>query len=299
MRREPPDDPDTDAVTQAPTKPRSHSIQNALVATAILAEFVLIIGHPLFGWGSKSYTATPRPLAYNAPLPPSGQAVLLSLSEAAARQPDQPATPRTPYAYVSRRWWRLPTRKPGKPPTSKVMPTVTDSWTAPDGAGRVLSTTRTARGSTVNDVILRAGHPLPRLTTNAAVLADRLGMRYPTATPSAPQFLAFTDLADTQPLSPAVEAVILRLLARQPDVINSGTVTDRGGRSGVAVSLESDFTGVEILYTLIFAATTGELLEADQALTGNPGKLNVQQGSVLAYTTLLASGYVASTNARP
>jgi hypothetical protein len=282
-----------------PTKPRSHSIQNALVATAILAEFVLIIGHPLFGWGSKSYTATPRPLAYNAPLPPSGQAVLLSLSATAARQPDRPATARTPYAYVSRRWWRLPTRKPGQPPPSKVVPTVTDSWTAPDGAGRVLSITRKARGPTVDDVIVRAGHPLPALTTNEAVLAHALGMPNPMVTPSALQFVEFTDLADSQPLSPPVDAVILRLLARQPDVVNNGTVTDRGGRSGVAVSLESDYTGPEILYTLIFAAGTGELLEADQTLTGTPGKLNVPQGSVLAYTTLLASGYVESTDARP
>jgi hypothetical protein len=278
---------------------RSHSIQNALVATAILAEFVLIIGHPLFGWGAKTYAATPRPLVYDAPLPPSGRAVLLALSAAAARQPAQPATARTPYAYVSRRWWRLPTWKRGRSPPSKVLPTVTESWTAPDGAGRVRSLTSNARGSAIDATIVQAGQPLVPPSADPAVVAARLGLAQPTTTPFAPQFVNFTDLADRQPLSPPVEAAILRLLALQPDVINSGTVTDRDGRSGVAVSLESDYTGVEILYTLIFSPGTGSLLEADQTLTGSPGKLDVPQGSVLAYTTFLASGYVASTNARP
>jgi hypothetical protein len=281
-----------------PVKPRSHSIQNALVATAILAEFILIIGHPLFGWGAKTHAATPRPLAYDAALPPSGQAVLLTLSATAARQPAQPDTVRTPYAYVRWKWWRLPAQRPG-PQSSNALPTLTESWTASDGAGRVLSITRTARGRATADTIVRSGHPRPPLPADEAVLARRLGLASSTSTPSAPQFVEFTALADSQPLSPAVEAVILRLLAREPDVIDSGTVTDRDGRAGVAVSLESGYTGSEILYTLIFDAGTGRLLESDQMLTGNPGRLDVPQGSILAYTTLLASGYVATTDARP
>jgi hypothetical protein len=298
MPRQPPDNPDADAGTQGPAKPRNHSIQNALIAVAILAEFVLIIGHPLFGWGAKTYAATPRPLVYDPPLPPSGQAVLLALSAAAARQPAQSTTARTPYAYVSRRWWRLPARRPGQPPPSKVEPTVTQSWTAPDGAGRVLSVSG-AGGAVLDNTIVKSGHPLPRLPADETVLARLLGLESSTATPSARQFVQFTDLADRQPLPPPAAALLLRLLARAPDVINAGTVTDRGGRLGVAVSLESDYTGVEIVYTLIFDAGTGRLLEADETLTGDPGKLNVAQGSVLAYTTLLASGYAATTSARP
>jgi hypothetical protein len=265
------------------------------VATAILAEFVLIIGHPLFGWGAKTYAATPRPLVYNPPLPPSGRAILATLSDTAARQPTQPVTARTRYAYVSREWWSLPARKSGQPPASKALPTVTQSWTARDGAGRVLSMTRGARGGAIVDTTVVAGHPLPPLSANETVLARQLGTGYP----SARQFVDFTDLAEVEPIPAPVEATLLRLLARLPQVFNTGSVTDRDGRPGVAVSVESDYTGVEILYTLIFDPSTGGLLEADQTLTGVPGDLDVQQGSVLSYTTLLTSGYVSSTTARP
>jgi hypothetical protein len=270
-----------------------------LVAAAILAEFVLIIGHPLFGWGAKSYAATPRPLVYGAALPPSGDAVLLALSAAAARQPAPAPSGRTQYAYVRREWWRLAARRSGKPPPAKVLPTVTQSWTAPDGAGRILRITAHPGASRTEDATVAAGHPLPGLSTRPAVLVGRFGFGYPTSTPPAGEFVRFADLADSQPVPPAVEATILRLLARIPDVVNSGTVTDRAGRPGVAVSLQSDYTGTEILYTLIFATATGQILEADETLTGDPGALDVPQGSVIAYTTFLASSRVAGTTAPP
>jgi hypothetical protein len=283
--------------TAASSRARSHSIQNGLVAIAILVEFVLIIGHPLFGWGATTYAATPRPLVYNAPQPPSGRAVLLALSATALRQPAQLPTARTPYAYVHREQWHLAARKGAESPPGTVAPTETESWLRSDGAGRVLSITNKAKGATTHDLTVAAGNPLPVLSARPAVLAHRFGLGYPA--PAGQQFVAFTDLADSQPISPLVEAAILRLLALDPSVINSGTVTDRDGRHGVAVSLESGYSGAEILYTLVFDQSTGKLLEADQTLTGDPGKLDVQQGSVLAYTTFHDSGYVASTTSRP
>lgn len=83
-------------------RPRSHSIQNAVIGVALLAEFIVIIGHPLFGWGPKpkAYAATPQPLTYNVPAPPSGRDALLTLGAAAERRPVGPPTARTPYAYV-------------------------------------------------------------------------------------------------------------------------------------------------------------------------------------------------------
>ncbi len=280
-------------------RPRSHSIQNGLVAAAILVEFILIIGHPLFGWGATTYAATPRPLVFNAPQPPSAQQVLLALSATAARLPAEVSTPRTPYAYVHRQEWHLPAAKRGQPPPSMALPTVTESWLRPDGSGRVLSTTKKPKSSTTNDMVIPAGHPLPALSGSQATLAGRLGMGYPSPTPPARQFMEFAALADGQPVSPPVQATLLKLLALVPGVVNSGTVTDRRGRPGVAVSLESDYTGVETLYTLVFDQSTGALLEADQTLTGSPGNLDVPQGSVLSYTTYLTSGYVSSTAARP
>jgi hypothetical protein len=285
--------------TAGSNRPRTHSIQNAVVAAAILAEFVAIIGHPLFGWGATTYAATPKPLVYNAAQPPSGRQVLLALSAAAAQQPTELAARGTPYAYVRLREWHLSTRKDKPSPPSMAYPTVTESWLKSDGGGRVLSTTKKTTASTVNNAIVAAGHPLPALSPNPAILARRFGLAYPNPVPSARQFVAFTQFVDSQPISPPVDAAILRLLALTPGVTNSGTVIDRDGRTGVAVSVESDYTGVEISYTLVLDQSTGELLEADQTLTGSPGSLDVPPSSVLAYTTYLASGYTPSSTSIP
>jgi hypothetical protein len=281
--------------TEGYDRPRSHSIQNTLVAAAILAEFVLIVGHPLFGWGATTYGATPKPLVYNAPQPPSGQQVLVALSAAAARQPARVPTARTPYAYVRRKEWQLATRQDDQPLPTTVRPTVTESWLKSDGAGRTVSDTNTPKGATYSYSTTAAGHPLTALSASEAILARRFGLATPGSVPSARQFVAFTVFADREPISPPVEAGILRLLALAPGVTNSGTVTDRNGRPGMAVSVESDYTGVEASYTLIFDQSTGKLLEADETLTGDPRKLGVPQGAVLAYTTYLASGYTANT----
>jgi hypothetical protein len=89
------------------------------------------------------------------------------------------------------------------------------------------------------------------------------------------------------------------VLARSPGLIDSGEVTDRAGRPGVAVSLDSAYSGAPTRYTLIFNPDTGILLGEEETLLGNPGKLNVRPRSVIAYTAFLASDYVASPTARP
>jgi len=82
-------------------------------------------------------------------------------------------------------------------------------------------------------------------------------------------------------------------------LINSGTVIDRVGRSGVAVSLESAFGGLPTRYTLIFDPSTGGLLGEEETLMGNPGKLAVRSHAVIAYTDFLSSAYVRSDTTRP
>jgi hypothetical protein len=225
--------------------------------------------------------------------------VLASLAATAATQAAATASAQTPYAYVSRRWWRLTTVRAGQAPPAKVLPTVSQSWTAADGSGRIATSTSTAHGARIGNTIVGPGQPLPQLSADEAVVARRLGWGYPAAAPSDREFVEFTELADREPLTGPVEAILLRLLARIPNVVNGGSVTDRDGRDGVAVSIQSGDVGSPILYTLIFDPATGALLEADEALAGNPGRLDVLPGSVLAYTTWLASGYVASTAASP
>ena len=58
-------------------------------------------------------------------------------------------------------------------------------------------------------------------------------------------------------------------------------------------------TGVDTDYTLIFDERTGMLLGEEETLIGSSKRFNVRPGSVIAYTTLLTSGYVANTTTRP
>jgi hypothetical protein len=281
---------------------RSHSIQNAAIGIALLACLIALIGHPLFGWGPKPkvYEATPRALVYTAPAPASGRAIVLELAANAARQASAPRSALMPYAYVKRETWRLARQVAGQSVSPRVTPSLTESWLKPDGSGRVLATTSTGRGSRTDDETIQAVTALPRLSTDEAVLARRLARGDLGSDVPAGQLVAITDLADGQPISPPTQAAILRLLARTAGLVNSGTVIDRDGRPGVAVSLDSAYTGVMIGYTLIFDEQTGNLLEAEQTLIGNPSKnLDVQTGAILAYTTFLASGYVANMTTRP
>jgi hypothetical protein len=102
-----------------------------------------------------------------------------------------------------------------------------------------------------------------------------------------------------QPVPPNVESTILRVLASSPGLINSGSVVDRAGRPGIAVSLDSAFTGVRMRWTLIFSPSTGSLLGEEETLIGNPRKLPVRRGAVLDYTVFLSSSYVDSGPTRP
>lgn len=290
--------PDVPVTPPAPHRPRTHLIQNWLVGAALLAELVVLVGHPLFGWGTIDYTAAPAPLAYAAPVPPSGAEVLLALATQAARRPTARSVSENRYAYVKRRSWSVPSQPAGRP-ASVVRPTVTESWLRADGTGRVLSATSTGAGSRTQDLKVGTGPPLPELTRVPAALASRLGLGYPG--PAAPegQFALVADVADRQPVTGPAQATLLRLLSRLPDLVNNGTVVDRAGRPGVAVSVNSTYLSAPARFTLIFNGATGQLAEEDVTLTGSPGSLDVRPGSVLAYTTFLASGWVAGTSALP
>lgn len=51
------------------------------------------------------------------------------------------------------------------------------------------------------------------------------------------------------------------MLAAEPGLVDSGTVQDRLGRVGVAVSVESDYSGLPARYTLIFDRSNGMPLD--------------------------------------
>ena len=246
------------------------SIVNGLVFIALLAQFLWLVGHVLFGWGEKTYPATPPQLVFNAPVPPSGGDVLLRLSAVAASEGSPAWATATPYAYVKVRTWHL--RAHG-----------------PQG---VLHARPVAAWRTRTEV--------PALADSTPALQALLssGQRDNGTAPGW-EFAALAHLGDLEPVPADIESRLLRLLARLPGLVNDGTTTDRAGRAGAAVSLESGYTGEPITYTLIFDPASGALLESDETLAGTGNRINALKGSVVAYTTFLGSGYVATRTATP
>jgi hypothetical protein len=98
------------------------------------------------------------------------------------------------------------------------------------------------------------------------------------------------------PLPPAVRAAVLRFVAATPGIRLTGHVTDRAGRPGIAVSLDSDYSGLPTRYTLIFDEHDGRLLGDEEMLTTTAGKLNVPVPSVIGYTTYIDGHYTDNTH---
>jgi hypothetical protein len=269
-------------------------LQNAAVAVAWLALAVVIAAHELSG-STVTLAATPKPLAYHLPARDalSGRQELLRLAAAAAHQPASANThPR--YAYTKTMGWYLGTRVDGQATTSVVIPSTTQSWAAPNGRTHVHRVTRRPDGSRyVDDFTYRKGPVPQQLSTNEAVLARQLAVGHPLSNGPVEKFMALTDLTGLQPIPPGAESAILRLLARIPALINRGSVIDRAGRHGIAVALVSSYSGLLTRYTWIFDPHTGALLGNEEMLI-DPGKLHVRRGSIIAYTTFLASGWTSS-----
>jgi hypothetical protein len=241
------------------------SLVNALLFTALAAELVFLLGHLVFGWGTRRYPPTPPPLAFQPPQPPSGGDVLLRLSAVAASQasPDWPAD--APYASVKVRTWRLRAHGDEGPLSPQTV------------------------------VFSRRRGQVPALPASTEALAKILGAgrRGPDWAPGW-ELVALTHLTEVEPVPAATQSMLLRLLARVPGLVNNGTTTDRAGRPGQAVSLESGYSGEPITYTLIFDPATGDLLESDETLAAPGHHPEAPAGAVIAYTTFLSAGYTAS-----
>jgi hypothetical protein len=172
---------------------------------------------------------------------------------------------------------------------------VTQSWLAPDGSGRIVQTTAGTRRTSVRELAAGSGHTLPSLSTSPAALGRLLGLGSPPG--DGREFAALAAVTSDQPIAPRTQAAVLGLLARIPSLVNLGTVVDRAGRSGVAIGLSPNGTGAPVRDTVVFSPATGALLEFDETLEGDGGALQVRPGAVLAYTTFLAAGDVASPEA--
>jgi hypothetical protein len=271
----------------------------------IVVELIVLIGHPLFGWGPSHhrFAATPPTLAITPATPPSAAATLRELSAVAHRQARAGAPASGGYAYVQREHWQLADQHVGGRRVDHPLPQLISTWRAADGAGRALIVAHTRDGEATTVTALPAGARVPALTGSAATLDHRLGLHRGVSTQTA--LSAFAGLAAEEPIPAGAESEILRLLAGDAGLTNAGMTRDRNGRPGTVIQFTSAATrsvigpGLAVRDTLVLDPRTGALLEFDTALAGPPGRLNVQSGALLSYVVFLQSGRVARLGERP
>jgi len=297
------------------------SARIALTAAAAAALVLGLVGLPGGTSPAYAYAATPPMLA----LHPTGRSAGALLHTLAGRAALAPASAGTgPYDYLQIQSWSLNSAVASHQATSTIVPELTQLWSAPDGSGRLSIVPGTATLShgalTVHQdgagQDLRPGSvgvartPRTDPTTLSAapkVLAKQLlvnsgGLSYDpdTANDPVPLQLLRNVLAlhQQQVLSPKVNAALLQVLAAIPGIREQGTVTDRVGRPGVAVSLDTTW-GRPYRYILVFDQTSGALLDHEQIATtiyraGQPEPLHVHIPAVVQYMAYLTSRHTTT-----
>ena len=260
-------------------------------AAALLAATFILVPH---GGSGSAYAAVPPLLQYQTtPAAPSGQELLHQLAVLAARQPPKPAGR---YDFVKTRGWYYDVSVDRGAVTGQLDPTFRQQWIAPDGSGR-LEETRSGR-TTLNDNFASGGLAGPQAwPTDPAALRAELAKSHPNYG-TFEWFTAVGDIWNVQVVSPRLQTGLLGMLAGERDLTNAGTVTDRIGRSGVAVSTESSNSGLNTRYTLIFDPNTGMLLDFEQVLLEG-GKLPVKVPATWSYTVWITTGHVNSPGDLP
>jgi hypothetical protein len=284
---------------------------------------------------AAAYAATPPMLDYRL----SGQSAasyLRDLADRVASLPDQTGT--GDFSYVRMRSWLLvPTvDETTRTGSAAVAPVLTESWVTSDGSGRLVrqpgepipqtgavalppgSTVAKATASSDN----AAGAPnvstgpvldplvnLASLPTDPAGLALRLDAMPPSKTagavrsevpPAAWRLGQLRGIWSSQPVPPQTQATFLRLLADMPTLTDEGVVTDRAGRQGHAVAIETQEGQARVRQVVILDPVTGTALGYEKILLTEQGReqwspfARLHLPAVVQYDAYLAAGHVTT-----
>ncbi|GHH47417.1 CU044_5270 family protein [Streptomyces candidus] len=294
----------TRAAEPAPRKWR-WPLAGLAVATSLA---VAVSAHTLLGPDVQPAQAvTPEPLSYQAD-GTSPKAVLARL--AAAARKDTYTAPADADLYFKNSSWSLSSQIDGIRVTSAILPEQRETWRKPDGSMTWKNRTLPPQfqdprdeevwqdaGSVGEDPLLTEDSTGP-LNRN-----DPLNRPAPyDARAMGAWLFASQEYQGTGELFDSVaahhlnelwngrqRAAMLDFLATRPDIQFRGSVTDRAGRTGQAVSVDSAYAGLPTRYTLIFDRNDGKLLAYEEELTTRAGALNVKVPSVISYVCYLTA----------
>lgn len=269
-------------------------------AVAVVTVLAIVIIPGLLGTSATANAVTPGLLSYAAPASPDSAAMVLTRLAATARK-QGPAPGTGKYSYTKIQSWDLSTNQDvdGNTISAAVVPTVRETWAAPDGSGLEMRSNPDRPGSTSQ--VLAPGTPVvyQDLPTDPVALKQVLAQTHP-ARGTYEWFVAVTDVWGVgRPVPPAVQSGLLVLLAGQPDITVLGHTVDRAGRSGIAVSTQTTAPGYRQQNILIFDTTTGALLSAEEVALSKGSALPVTPPATVGYTMWLAAGHVTTVGSRP
>lgn len=254
------------------------------------------------------YAATPPPLAmqYSEAAPPAGDALIRLAATLGSAPTEAPTDGRFTFVQVGQ--WSLDMTSSQGRTDIAVVPQVISTWRASDGSGKVVTASlgRSSLGSgpTAEGVIAAAASAEPTVETYgpqqlAAVIAepvpsdpDGLERAFDAHQPrvNGPESVlrAVADLYRGTEVKKETRIAALRVLARTEGVLLRGTVIDRLGRPGLAVSVDSDKDGTRDL--LVIDERTGRLLAHESLFLRRPELLPVKVPAVFNYVLYLDQG---------
>ncbi|WP_173033089.1 hypothetical protein [Phytohabitans flavus] len=249
---------------------------------------------------------TPSPLVLSTVGDPSAtRAHLVALATVAGRARE--TTGPGAYAYVHVQSWAAGQSR-GASPTSR------DErlWWAADRSGRAATTVLsqpppvpvpTVPEASTSDTTITTYKPgkvpvvVDAPSVQAPLLAFQLADQQPLSEGPRGVLRAVADLYRSHHLDPAQRAAALKVLADTDGVDYRGTVVDRSGRSGIAVSVDSD--GGATRDVAVFDPRAGRLLSYERVELVGAATSPSRSPALVAYVLYLNSGRTETAGAIP
>jgi hypothetical protein len=247
---------------------------------------------------------TPMPLALPAAAdPPAARPHLAALAKAAARAPGEAGE--GDYTYVHVQTWAAGRSRGARPIARDER-----LWWAADRSGRAETTALSqpppvpaAAETSTSDTTITTYEPgkvsvmVDAPSTQAPLLAFQLADRHPLSEGPRGMLRAVADICRTHHLDPAQRAAALQVLADTEGVDYRGTVVDRSGRSGVAISVDSD--GGSTRDVAVFDPGAGRLLSYERVELVGAATSPSRSPALVAYVLYLNSGRTEAAGAIP
>ena len=307
---------DTIPTTAAPVASNRHSRLVIAGAAAALLLLLLTAAVVVATWTTTApgLPATHQGTVVSAsilpPQSPTTRERLLAAADRLTAAPGDHTAGR--YEYRHTRTWMLTTTGWPAPRPMTAIVTARDarSWAAADGSGTVTavepdpdytlagadpgyrSTEAEFRDQKVTTTRRPAGELVGLLTgaipTDPTVLARALNALDPSRTGPEATMIDAQDLYSARYVPLPARAAVLRMLAATRGLTFHERITDRLGRTGFAVSLDTDTRDAPALrHRLTFDPVTGQLLAYQQDLTAREPDLKVPAGQVYLYNLFI------------